>query len=230
SDETSTNDLSQPSQQLVVARGGRGGLGNTHFASSTNQAPRIAQAGEVGEEKSIMLEMRLIADVGIIGYPNVGKSTLLTAASAAKPKIASYPFTTLEPILGVVEVGLRTLVLAEIPGLVDGAHLGRGLGHDFLRHIERTRGLIMIVDLSSADPVNDYKTVLNELVLHSELLAGKPRIVAANKIDLMESDAKLERLSSACSESVFPISALRRIGLRELAMAAYKLCGSVARE
>ena len=152
-DDALIADLKQPGQQVVVTKGGRGGLGNTHFASPTNQAPRIAQGGETGEENSIILEMRLIADVGIIGYPNVGKSTLLAAASAAKPKIASYPFTTCEPILGVAEVGQRSLVLAEIPGLIDGAHLGRGLGHDFLRHIVRTKILIHLVDGSAASPV-----------------------------------------------------------------------------
>ena len=224
-------DLSSEDAETIVAHGGRGGRGNARFASSSNKAPKFAERGEPGEEHTLLLELKLLADIGLVGLPNAGKSTLLTAISAARPKVADYPFTTLAPSLGVVRIEEdASFVAADIPGLIEGASAGAGLGHDFLRHIERTRGLIMIVDLSSADPVNDYKTVLNELVLHSELLAGKPRIVAANKIDLMESDAKLERLSSACSESVFPISALRRIGLRELAMAAYKLCGSVARE
>jgi GTP-binding protein len=132
-------DCREPGQREVIARGGRGGKGNVHYASSTNQAPRIAQKGEETGEMSLILEMRLIADVGIIGYPNAGKSTLVTAASAARPKIASYPFTTLEPVLGVVETGLKSFIIAEIPGLIEGAHLGKGLGHDFLRHIMRTR-------------------------------------------------------------------------------------------
>jgi len=158
-DDAFIDDLKQAGQQVVVAKGGKGGLGNTHFTSATNQAPRIAQKGEVGEDNSIVLEMRLIADVGIIGYPNVGKSTLLAAASAARPKIASYPFTTREPALGVVEVGRESLVLAEIPGLIDGAHLGRGLGHDFLRHTLRTKILIHLIDGGSASPVEDLTRV-----------------------------------------------------------------------
>ncbi|NIQ75468.1 MAG: GTPase ObgE, partial [Phycisphaerae bacterium] len=170
-------DLAQPGQQIVVARGGKGGLGNAHFASATNQAPRIAQKGEVGEEKSVILELRIIADVGIIGYPNVGKSTLLAAASAAKPKIASYPFTTREPILGAVEVGLRSFVLAEIPGLIGGAHLGRGLGHDFLRHIVRTRMLVHLIDGSSVSPIEDMARVNSELSLFDSALAQKPQLV-----------------------------------------------------
>jgi len=190
-------DLEQPGQQVVVARGGKGGLGNTHFTSSTNQAPQIAQKGEAGEENSIILELRLIADVGVIGYPNVGKSTLLAAASAAKPKIASYPFTTREPILGVVEVGQRSLVLAEIPGLIDGAHLGRGLGHDFLRHIARTKMLIHLIDGSSASPEEDMRQVNNELKLYDSALAQKPQLVVVNKIDLPQVQARLAQLKDA---------------------------------
>ena len=156
-------DLERPGQQAVVAKGGKGGLGNPHFASSTNQAPQVAQKGEAGEENAIILELRLIADIGIIGYPNVGKSTLLAAASAAKPKIASYPFTTREPILGVVEVGQRSFVMAEIPGLIEDAHLGRGLGHEFLRHVARTKMLLHLVDGSSVSPVEDMMQVNDEL-------------------------------------------------------------------
>ena len=184
-------DLEQPGQQAVVVKGGEGGLGNIHFASSTNQAPQIAQKGEVGEENSIILELRLIADVGIIGYPNVGKSTLLAAVSAAKPKIASYPFTTREPILGVAEVGPEGLVLAEIPGLIDGAHLGRGLGHDFLRHIVRTKILIHLIDGGSASPVEDMIRVNAELSLFDSALAQKPQLVAVNKIDLPQVQVQL---------------------------------------
>ena len=194
-------DLEQTGQQAVVAKGGRGGLGNTHFTSSTNQAPELAQKGESGEENSIILEMRLIADVGIVGYPNVGKSTLLAAASAAKPKIASYPFTTREPILGVVEVSQRSFVLAEIPGLIDGAHLGRGLGHDFLRHIVRTKILIHLVDGSSASPVENMIQVNAELSLFDSALAQKPQLIVVNKIDLPQVQARLAEIKDAFSSA-----------------------------
>jgi len=194
-------DLEQPGQQAVVVRGGRGGLGNTHFASSTNQAPQMAQRGEPGEENSIILEMRLIADVGIIGYPNAGKSTLLAAASAARPKVASYPFTTREPILGMVEVGRQSFVLAEIPGLIDGAHLGRGLGHDFLRHTMRTKILIHLVDGSSASPVENMIQVNAELGLFDSALAKKPQLVAVNKIDLPRVQARLAEIKGAFSSA-----------------------------
>ncbi|MDD5082399.1 MAG: GTPase ObgE, partial [Dehalococcoidales bacterium] len=177
-------DLEQLEQQVIVARGGHGGWGNVHFASATNQAPQIARKGEPGQETSIILEMRLIADAGIIGYPNVGKSSLLAAASAARPKIADYPFTTREPILGMVTVNEEIFVLAEIPGLITGAHLGRGLGHDFLRHILRTRILIHLVDGSAASPVEDMTRVNTELSLFDATLAQKPQLVAVNKIDL----------------------------------------------
>jgi GTP-binding protein len=177
-------DLQKPGDEAVVAGGGRGGLGNRHYVSSTNQSPRIAQSGEAGEEKTIHMEMRIIADAGIIGYPNAGKSTLLNAASAAHPKIASYPFTTLEPVLGVVKVGQESFVLAEIPGLIEGAHLGRGLGHDFLRHAMRTKILIHLISGDSPSPVKDMITLNNELALFDVGLAQKPQIVAVNKIDL----------------------------------------------
>ena len=187
-------DLDQPEQQVVVAKGGKGGFGNCHYTSSTNQAPQIAQKGEVGEENAIILELRLIADVGIIGYPNVGKSTFLAAASAAKPKIASYPFTTREPVLGVAEVGRVSFVLAEIPGLIDGAHLGRGLGHDFLRHIVRTKILIHVVDGSSESPVEDMVRVSTELSLFDSALAQKPQLVVVNKIDLPQVRTRLAEM------------------------------------
>lgn len=194
-------DLSEPGQRVVAAKGGGGGLGNVHFASSTNQAPRIAQRGEPGEEKSITLELRLIADVGIIGYPNVGKSSLLAAASAAKPKIAGYPFTTLEPILGVVLVDHRSFVMAEIPGLIDGASLGRGLGHDFLRHVVRTKVLIHLLDGGSASPVEDMIRVNNELALFDSALAKKPQLVAVNKFDLADVRARVKEIKESFSHA-----------------------------
>lgn len=212
-------DLEQAGEKVVVARGGKGGLGNVHYASSTNQAPRIAQAGESGEENSIILELRLIADVGIIGYPNVGKSTLLAAASAAKPRIAGFPFTTREPILGVVEVGIEAFILAEIPGLIDGAHLGRGLGHDFLRHVARTKILIHVVDGSSESPVEEMVKVNNELSLYDSALAQKQQVVAVNKIDLPEVKGRLDEIRdefASAGISPFFISAVNGEGVAEL--------------
>jgi GTP-binding protein len=224
-------DLEQPGQEVVVAKGGKGGFGNTHFASSTNQAPQTAQEGEEGEEGSIILELKLIADVGLIGYPNVGKSTLLAAVSAAKPRIAGYPFTTREPILGVVEVGKLSFVLAEIPGLIDGAHLGRGLGHDFLRHIMRTKVLIHLVDGSSPSPLDDMIGVNNELSLFDSSLAKKPQLVAVNKIDLPQVGEKLagikESFSAAGIKALF-VSAVSGEGIDELTAQAVKLLQSVA--
>jgi len=226
-------DLEQPGQQVVMAKGGKGGLGNTHFTSSTNQAPQIAQVGEVGEENSIILEMRLIADVGIIGYPNVGKSTLLATVSAAKPKIASYPFTTREPIFGVAEVGQRSFVLAEIPGLIDGAHLGRGLGHDFLRHIIRTKTIIHLIDGSSALPAEDMIRVNSELSLFDSALAKKPQLAVVNKIDLLEVQAQLDEIkeafSSAGTTALF-ISAATGEGVPELMAEIMKLLEQVSIE
>ena len=223
--------LEQSGQQAMVAKSGKGGLGNTHFASSTNQAPYVAQKGEVGKENSIILELRLIADVGIIGYPNVGKSTLLAAASAARPKIASYPFTTREPILGVAEVGRRSFVLAEIPGLIDGAHLGRGLGHDFLRHILRTKILIHLIDGSSTAPVEDMLRVNTELSLFDSALAHKPQLVVVNKIDLPEVQARLgevkDAFSSAGTTALF-VSAATGEGVSELMAETAKALQAVA--
>jgi GTP-binding protein len=218
-------DLGQPGQRVVVAKGGKGGRGNTRFASSTAQAPRIAQRGEAGEERSIILEMRLIADVGIIGYPNVGKSTLLAAASAAKPEVAGYPFTTREPVLGVAEVGRWRFVLAEIPGLIDGAHLGRGLGHDFLRHVMRTKMLIHLLDGSSASPVEDMVRVNNELNLFDSALAQKPQLVAVNKIDLPQVRARLAEVKGAFSNTgiaAFFVSAATGEGVPQLMAEALK--------
>ena len=219
SGESIIADLEQPGQRHILAKGGKGGLGNTHFSSSTNQTPRIAQGGEPGEELAVILELRLIADVGIVGYPNVGKSSLLVAASAAKPKVAGYPFTTREPILGVVQVGLCSFVLAEIPGLIEDAHLGRGLGHDFLRHVLRTRVLIHLVDGSTESPVDDMIQVNAELGLFDSVLAQKPQIVAVNKIDLPQVQARLAELRTAFNEAgtrVLFVSALTGEGVSQL--------------
>jgi len=189
-------DLQKPGDEVIVAKGGKGGWGNTHYKSSTNQTPRIAQRGETGEEHTVRLEMRLIADVGIIGYPNAGKSTLLAAASAARPKVASYPFTTLEPVLGVVEIGLESFVMAEIPGLIEGAHLGKGLGQDFLRHAMRTKILVHLISGTSASPVEDMLRVNEELAMFDPTLARKPQLIALNKIDLPEVQERLEEIKN----------------------------------
>jgi GTPase len=176
-------DLVEPGKRVLVARGGRGGLGNVHFATPTHRTPRVAQKGEPGEESSLTLELRLIADVGIIGVPNAGKSTFLAATTRATPKIAAYPFTTLSPNLGVATVGERILTLADIPGLIEGASAGVGLGHEFLRHISRTKVLLHLVDGGGTDPLAAYRTINAELALFDEALAKKPQIVAINKID-----------------------------------------------
>lgn len=212
-------DLAKPGDRVVVARSGHGGFGNSHFVSPTNQAPRIAQKGEKGEEASLVLEMRLIADVGIIGRPNAGKSSLLAAASAAKPKIASYPFTTREPILGVAEVGDRSFVMAEIPGLIQDAHLGRGLGHDFLRHALRTRVLVHLIDGTSASPVADMAQINRELEQFNASMAAKPQIVVVNKIDLPEVRSRMDGIRGAFERAgitVAFISAATREGVPEL--------------
>ncbi|MBC8160616.1 MAG: Obg family GTPase CgtA [Roseiflexaceae bacterium] len=209
-------------QLLLAARGGKGGLGNIHFTTSTHQAPRIAELGEPGQELMLELELKLLADVGLVGFPNAGKSTLIAAVSAAKPKIAPYPFTTLQPNLGVAEVGDFTFVIADIPGIIEGAHRGVGLGFDFLRHIERTGMILHVVDAAGTDyrdPVEDYHTILNELREYAPELAERPRVVALNKVDLPEAQANLELLRAAIElpdESVFTISAATRAGIDPL--------------
>ena len=218
-DNFSITDLDKPGARVVVAHGGQGGRGNAKFVSSINQVPRLAQKGESGEEKEITLELRLIADVGIIGYPNAGKSSLLTASSAARPKIADYPFTTIEPMLGLVESGRTSFVLAEIPGLIAGAHQGKGLGHEFLRHIVRTRVVIHLIDGSSATPVDDMLAVNNELFLFDQELTKKPQIVAINKIDkpeVKERTSEIKALFRDAGLNVSFISAATGEGVKEL--------------
>ncbi|HEX9897318.1 MAG TPA: GTPase ObgE [Dehalococcoidales bacterium] len=223
-------DLSGVNEAVMVAKGGGGGWGNVHYATSTNQTPRLAQVGEAGEKKSLVLELRLIADVGIIGYPNVGKSSLLAAASAAKPRIADYPFTTKEPELGVVMVGHNPFVLAEIPGLIEGAHQGKGLGHDFLRHSTRTKVFIHLIDGSSESPVEDMIKVNNELSLYDPSLAKKPQIVVVNKVDLPEVRERIEDIREDFTwigAKVQFVSAATGEGVRDLMKAAYELLKKV---
>ena len=216
-------DLAADGQTATLARGGRGGRGNAYFASPTNQFPLLAEQGESGETLRLRLELKLLADLGIIGLPNAGKSSLLSVVSAARPKIANYPFTTLEPALGVVEHRRKTFVMVDIPGLIEGAHQGVGLGHDFLRHIERTRALVHMIDGSTPDPLDDYRKINAELRLFNADLAAKPQIVAINKTDITEVRARIPELESAfAAESVSPlfISAATHSGLDPLLDAA----------
>ncbi len=217
-------DLTAPDQRLLVCKGGRGGRGNPHFKSSINQIPRTAERGEPGEEKRLRLELKLIADIGIVGVPNAGKSTLLSVLTNAKPKIAPYPFTTLEPNLGVAEVDAETtVVLADIPGLVEGAAQGVGLGHDFLRHIQRTRVLIHLLDGLAADPLEDFAQTNTELGLFDPHLAKKPQIVALNKIDQPEAQERWSKIKKELKKRGYvsmAISALARTEVRELLLKA----------
>ncbi len=183
--------------QIIVAKGGRGGRGNKHFASASNQAPRIAEKGEPGQEHWLVLELKLIADVGLVGVPNAGKSTLLSVISNARPKIADYPFTTLEPNLGVVMYDDHDLVVADIPGLIEGAHLGVGLGHSFLRHVQRTRVLVHLLNGASENPLADFSQINSELALFDDRLAEKPQIVVFTKMDLPEAQAKWPEIKAA---------------------------------
>jgi GTP-binding protein len=222
-------DLTEKDETLLVAKGGRGGKGNARFATSTNQAPRIAEPGGEGEERTLQLELKLLADVGIIGFPNAGKSTLISRISAARPKVADYPFTTLVPNLGVVSYGDgKTFVVADIPGIIEGAHEGSGLGIQFLRHVERTKLLIHLLDLSPAtgrDPLDDYETLNRELEAYSAELSKKPQIVAPNKIDITEAREKLKEIKKYFDKmvvAIYPVSSATGDGLKELVHAAVK--------
>ncbi len=202
-------DLAHEGQRVAVARGGRGGRGNTHFATSTNRAPRRAEPGEPGDSRRLRLQLKLLADVGLVGYPNAGKSTLISRISAAKPKIADYPFTTLTPHLGVVRLSdERSFVVADVPGLIEGAHHGQGLGHRFLRHVERTKVIVYMVDVSSAsgrDPGDDLEVIRRELQLFQASLIERPQVVVANKVDALDDPARLERLAEKAAEHGLPL-------------------------
>jgi GTP-binding protein len=223
------HDFTEVGDRFVVARGGRGGRGNARFATSTNQAPTHHEPGRKGDELTLRLELKLLADVGLVGFPNAGKSTLISVISAARPKIANYPFTTLEPNLGVVEVNERTFVVADIPGLIEGAHEGAGLGIQFLRHIERTRLLVHLVDVSEFSgrkPTEDFKIVLEELESYSEELIKKPMIVVATKLDVAQDSKRVSSLKAMCTRRGLPfykISAVTGEGIDAVkrAMAEY---------
>ncbi|MBY0202060.1 MULTISPECIES: GTPase ObgE [Paenibacillus] len=232
-------DLTRHGQQVVVAKGGRGGRGNIRFATPRNPAPELAENGEEGEERYIVLELKVMADVGLVGFPSVGKSTLLSVVSAAKPKIGAYHFTTITPNLGVVDVGEgRGFVMADLPGLIEGAHEGVGLGHEFLRHVERTRVIIHVVDMSGSegrDPFEDWQKINDELRLYNPVLAERPQVVAANKMDMPDSEANLEQFLQQVREvkpdiEIMPISSLTRQGIQELLYRAADLLDQIPDE
>jgi GTPase len=222
-------DLAEEGQRVLVAKGGRGGMGNARFATSTNRAPRKVQPGEPGEIKNLRLELKLLADVGLVGFPNAGKSTMIARISAARPKIADYPFTTLVPNLGVVRLGEdRSFVVADVPGLIEGAHRGLGLGHQFLRHLERTRVLVHLVDVSSAtgrDPAADLDVIRRELELFQPTLAAKPQLVAASKMDAVDDESRVARLAKRAADLQLPfhrVSAVTGTGIPELLEAMWQ--------
>lgn len=218
-------DLVENGQRAVIAKGGRGGRGNSRFATPSNPAPELSENGEPGQERDVILELKLLADVGLVGFPSVGKSTLLSVVSAAKPKIADYHFTTIVPNLGMVETGdNRSFVMADLPGLIEGAHEGVGLGHQFLRHIERTRVIVHVIDMAALegrDPFEDYLTINKELKEYNLRLTERPQIIVANKMDMPEAEENLQKFKDQLQEDypIFPISALTRKGLRELLFA-----------
>ncbi|MFS0672932.1 GTPase ObgE [Ornithinibacillus sp. 179-J 7C1 HS] len=226
-------DLTIHGQEAVIAKGGRGGRGNSRFATPRNPAPDFAENGEPGEEKNIKVELKLIADVGLVGFPSVGKSTFLSVVSAAKPKIADYHFTTLAPNLGVVDTGdQRSFVLADLPGLIEGAHQGIGLGHQFLRHVERTRVIIHVIDMAATegrDPFEDYEKINKELKEYDEKLMTRPQVIAANKMDMPGAEDNLEKFKEQLGEGVpvYPVSALTKEGLRDILYAVADLLETI---
>jgi GTP-binding protein len=226
------HDFTEAGDRVLIAKGGRGGHGNAHFATSSNRAPRRAEDGAPGEEKNLRLELKLLADVGLVGYPNVGKSTLISRISAARPKIADYPFTTLEPQLGVVSLDTdKSFVVADIPGLIEGAHLGHGLGIQFLRHIERTRLLLHLIDVSTTserDPVDEFHTINSELAEHNPDLPKKPKIVVATKMDIADI-RKVQKLTRWCNKNdmdILKISSVTGEGLENLKRAVFEKLSS----
>jgi len=216
-------DITQDEQEVVVARGGKGGLGNVHFATSTNRAPKMARKGEPGEDLTLNLELRTLGDVGFVGEPNAGKSSLLGAMSAARPEIGAYPFTTLTPNLGVAEIDDVPFVLVDVPGLIEGAHAGTGLGHRFLRHVSRARMLVHVVDVAGADPVGSYEMVRRELELFNPRLLEKPELIAANKMDLPDAKKGASALKRHVARrdgvAMYPVSALTGEGVDDLRVA-----------
>ena len=219
-------DFTEPGQRFLAGKGGKGGWGNAHFATPTRRAPKFHYTGRPGDEKELQLELKLIADVGLVGYPNAGKSTLISVISAAKPKIADYPFTTLEPNLGVVDLGdFRTFVVADIPGLIEGASEGAGLGDRFLRHVERTKLILHLVDVSSAsgrDPVDDYEIINRELANYTIDLSDRPQIVVATKIDALDDPERRDKLKERAKKDgkdFFEISSVANMGVKELVQA-----------
>lgn len=218
-------DLVENGQRAIIAKGGRGGRGNTRFATPANPAPELSENGEPGQEREVVLELKLLADVGLVGFPSVGKSTLLSVVSSAKPKIAEYHFTTIVPNLGMVETeDGRSFVMADLPGLIEGAHQGVGLGHQFLRHIERTRVIVHVIDMARTegrDPYEDFLTINKELKEYNLRLTERPQIIVANKMDMPEAESNLQKFKEQMTEDypIFPISAITRNGLRELLFA-----------
>lgn len=230
-------DMVEDGQTAIVGRGGRGGRGNARFANSVNRAPTFAEHGEPGEERNLRMELKLLADVGLVGYPSVGKSSIIATVSAARPDIAAYHFTTLTPVLGIVKIDDQTnFVMADIPGLIEGAHEGKGLGHDFLRHIERTRLIVHVLDVSGMegrDPMEDYRKINKELAAYNERLASRPQIIAANKMDLPDARSNYPAIEAALKaegREVFPVSAATGEGLQPLVQRIAEMLATLPKE